>query len=121
MRRKYFWIRPSVELFNRHPGNFRKSLIDPQDAVLGVLEKDHCRCQIEEHPELGLLPPQRLLGLLALSNVAGNPRQTNQRAGGIPDLKTTVMNPTEGAIRTLNLILHAHLRYFFHQCRENGK
>jgi hypothetical protein len=44
-------------------------LIDPQDAVFGVLEPDHGRDDIEEHPQLGLLPLQRLLGVAPCGDV----------------------------------------------------
>src|ERR1700730_16791821 len=116
----YFEDRLSFNLLDGSPNGFSKSLVDPQDPVVRVLETDHGGRQVEEDPELGLLPSKRVLDLLAFRDITGDARQANQFACGISDLKTTVENPSHGSIRTSDSILNAHLWYISHQSGEHG-
>ena len=106
-------------MFHFHPERrvserIGEPFVNPQNAIFGVLEKDHRRCQIKEHPEFGLLLLQHLVDLFALSYVAGYTRQANQFARRISNLKATVINPTNGAIRSRYPVFHAHFRRVFH-------
>src|ERR1700733_13448642 len=90
----------SFALLNRFPDDFSESFVDPKDVIFRVFETNHCRRQIKEYPKFRLLPLQCLLNLLALGDVAGNSSQAHQVAHAVPDLKPTVMNPADRAIRT---------------------
>src|SRR6476620_792287 len=102
-------------MVDRVPESFCIPFIDSPEVVLGVLEGDHRRRHVEEHLQLHLLSPQRFFDPLAPGNVTRYSRKTNQVALRIPDLKTAVMNPTDGAITTSNSILNAHFRFVFHE------
>src|SRR5580693_3760517 len=114
-----FGIWFSFDIGDRLPDGFRKSFIDAQNAVLGVLEKDHGGRQVEKHLKLSLASLQRLFSLLAFRYVTGNTRKTNQDARGISDLKATIMNPADCAVRASDSILNAHLRYGSRQRPED--
>ncbi len=74
---------PAFDFLHRLAYARGDSLIDPEVIVLGVLEPDHGRHEIEENLQLRLVPTQGLLRLLALGDVALDADKA-ERLRGVP-------------------------------------
>ncbi len=59
--------------------------------------------------------------LFARGDVAGDARQPDHLACGIPDLKTAAVNPSQLTVRSGYLKLFAHARFARHKLSKSGK